>query len=306
MILVPSKAWADILFAGDDGDDNGTQIWEFDTSAGGWSKTVFCDGIQGANGFNSDGKGHLYEADCGSHAILKFTLDGQYDTFGTLDYLPGASAFDTQGNLFVPLLDGRIFKLNPDGSTNSVFATISGRPVQVVFDSHGELFAGDQKSGYIYKFDPDGTQTTFASGLTWVIGLAFDSHGTLFAADALKDTIYKFAPDGTRTLFTRNVKTPAGLAFDSRGNLFASNGRGDVYEFQNNAGTLSKKPILFATDMRHDYFITIMPGSMPLLTLLSTALAKWWLWLVAAVLAVGMGLFCFFLLRRKMRRAPAH
>lgn len=297
MMFVSSNARADILFAGDDGDDNGTEIWEFDTAAGGWSEIVFCDSIQGVNGLNSDGKGHLYEADCGSHAILKFTLDGKYDTFASLDYIGGASAFDSQGNLFVPLLNGRIDKLSPDGSASSAFAANLGRPVQVVFDSHGELFAGDQKSGYIYTFDSDGTRTTFASGLVWIIGLAFDSHGILFVADALRNTIYKFAPDGTRTIFTKNVKTPAGLAFDSRGNLFASNGRGDIYEFKNKAGILSSKPILFATGLRHDYFITILPGSMPWPTLLAKLLLKFWVWALLGLLAMGAG--GVFLLRRK-------
>jgi len=303
--LGSSSARADILFAGDDGDDNGTNIWEFDTTAGGWSKIVFCGSIRGVDGLISDRKANLYESNCGRDEIFKFTLDGKYKTFATLDSLGAAAAFDNQGNLFVPQWNGKIVKLSPDGNTSSVFASNLGRPIQVVFDGRGELFAGDQETGFIYMYDQDGTRTTFASGLTWIIGLAFDRHGILFVADTLKNTIYKFAPDGTRTIFTRNLTMPAGLAFDSRGNLFASDGRGEIYKFLNKGGTLSTKPILFATGLRHDYFITIMPGSMPFATLLSKALAKSWMWFLAVVLtAVLMGL-CFFLLRRKCRRVPA-
>ena len=135
-------------------------------------------------------------------------------------------------------------------------------------------------------------------------GILFDSHGILFVADNHANTIYKFAPDGTRTVFTRNVREPYGLAFDSRGNLFVSDGVGKIFKFKNQHGTLSKKPVLFATDLGHDYWIFILPGSMPLTILLSKAVAKWWMYLVlAALLAVGI---CgFFFLRRKMQHAPS-
>lgn len=123
-------------------------------------------------------------------------------------------------------------------------------------------------------------------------------------ADDHANTIYTFAPDGTRTVFSRKVKSPYGLTFDSRGNLFVSDGVGKIFKFKNQNGALLNNPTLFATDLGHDYWIFILPGSMPLLTLLARALAQWWMWLaLSALLAVGVGVF--FLLRRKTRHVPS-
>jgi sugar lactone lactonase YvrE len=301
IVFMPSHARADRLFAGDDW---GTNLYEFDTTAGAWSKIVFCDSLRSINGLNTDSKGNLYESD-GTRKIYKFTPDGEYDVFADLDSFGGAAAFDGEGNLFVPFFWAKkIMKFSPDGSTSSLVSTNVKGPEQVIFDSHGELFAADQASGHIYTFDPDGTQNTFASGLKWISGITFDSHGILFVADDHANTIYKFTPNGTRTIFSKGIKAVSGLTFDSRGNLFASDGIGKLYKFKNKSGTLSNKPVLFATDLGHDYWIIALPGSMPFSTLLLMALAKWWMWLALSAL-LAAGILGGFWLRRKSRRKAA-
>jgi sugar lactone lactonase YvrE len=300
--VMPARA--DRLFTGDDW---GTSIYELDTTYGGWSKVVFCDRVSGVNGLGVDAKGNLYESDFGGRAIYKFTPDGNYTVFANLDSPGAAMAFDGEGNLFMPFQwGGRIDKLSPDGSTSSTFATGVPQPVQLIFDSHGELFASDQRSGSIYEFDPDdGTRTTFATGLRSPIGLAFDRHGVLFVADPPARAIYKYSTNGVRSTFTRWLKSPCCLAFDSQGNLFMSSGSGDIFEFKNKGGTLAKKPVLFATGMGHNYFMTIMPGSMPAGILISKAmmLCKPWLpfLLLFVLLMAGTGLGIW--LYRKKRRA---
>jgi sugar lactone lactonase YvrE len=301
-MLSPSPARADRLFSGDDW---GTDLYEFDTTAGAWSKVLFCDSLRSINGMNTDAKGNLYVSNIGSHKLLKFTLDGDYTTFCDLGGSGGAAAFDSDGNLFVPYFwDKKIMKFSPDGSTSSLVSTNVKGPEQVVFDSHGTLFAADQASGHIYTFDPDGTQNTFASGLKWVSGITFDSHGILFVADDHANTIYKFAPDGKRTIFSTGIKKVSGLTFDSHGNLFASDGVGKLYKFTNKSGGLSPKPVLFASDLGHNYWIIALPGSMPMSTLLPMALARWWMWLALSVL-LAAGVFGGFWLHRKSRRAAA-
>jgi sugar lactone lactonase YvrE len=302
MMLAPVPARADRLFAGDDW---GTDLYEFDTTAGAWSQIVFCDSLRSINGMNVDAKGNLYVSNIGSREVLQFTPDGNYTAFCQLDGAGGAAAFDREGNLFVPFFwDKKIMKFSPDGSTSTLVSTNVKGPEQVIFDSHGTLFAADQASGHIYTFDDDGNQTTFASGLKWVSGITFDRHGILFVADDHANTIYKFAPDGTRSIFSKGIKGVSGLTFDSHGNLFASDGIGKLFKFKNKSGTLSNKPVLFATDLGHDYWIIALPGSMPLSTLLPMALAKWWPWLaLSALLAAGAGVGLW--LRRKSRRAAA-
>ena len=296
-----SPARADRLFAGDDW---GTNLYEFDTTVGESSKIVFCSTLRSINGLNTDSQGNLYESD-GSRKIYKFTSDGEYSVFADLDSFGGAAAFDREGNLFVPFFWAKkIEKVSPDGSTSTIVSTNVSGPEQVIFDSHGTLFAADQASGHIYTFDPDGNQSTFATGLKWVSGITFDSHGILFVADDHANTIYKYAPDGTRTIFSRGIKKVSGLAFDSRGNLFASDGIGKLYKFTNKSGILSNKPVLFASGLGHDYWIIVLPGSMPLSTLLPMALAKWWPWVVVASVAVA-GTGVGFWLRRRSRRKAA-
>jgi WD40 repeat protein len=304
MMLSPLVARADRLFSGDDW---GTNLYEFDTAAGAWSEIVFCDSLRSINGLNTDGKGNLYESD-GTRKIYKFTPDGDYSTFADLDDFGGAAAFDGDGNLFVPFFWAKkIEKISADGSTSSMVSTNVRGPEAVVFDSHGELFAADQASGHIYTFDPDGTQKTFASGLKWVSGITFDSHGILFVADDHANTIYKYTTDGKRSVFSKNIKKVSGLTFDSHGNLFASDGVGKLFKFTNKSGFLSTKPVLFASDLGHNYWIIALPGSMPMSTLLPMALARWWPWVtVAAVLTlVAAGFGIGFWLRRRSRRKAA-
>jgi sugar lactone lactonase YvrE len=293
VVLLPSGARADLLFTGDDW---GTSLYEFDTTVGESSLVVYSDELHGVNGLTWDSKSNLFVSDFGSRSIIRFTPDGNHDTFAQLDSSGGGLVFDSDGNLFVPFQwAGRIDKLSSDGHTENVFATNQGAPVQLAFDRMGNLFAADQKTGLVYKFDSDGTRTTFATGLK-ANALIFDSKGALLVGSG--STIYKFAPDGSRKTFAKAPKSVSGLAFDSRGNLFAVDGSGDVYEFKNKSGVLATKAILFAQDLGHDYFITIMPGSLPSA---SSRATSWMLWaLLLLLLAAGAGGGCW-LYRRKRR-----
>jgi len=310
--LGPNAAQADRLFTGDDwGKDH--NLYEIDTLAGGWSKVVFSDQVHGVNGLGADAHGNVYESDLHTRSIRKFTMDGKYHTIATLDSPSAAVAFDREGNLFIPYQglwggDGRIDKFSPDGSTNSTFATDLPQPVALIFDAQGTLYCTDQKSGCIYQFDPyDGTRTTFATGLKSPIGMAFDAHGMMFVADPSNRSIYKFTTNGVRTVFARRLKTGAcSLAFDSKGNLFVSDGGGNIYEFKHSGEKLSTKPVLIASGMGHNYFMAIVPGSMPKRVLLAMGFTqlmamRWVHWTLASAGAL-LVLVVLFLLRRKISR----
>ena len=308
--LGPAAARADRLFTGD---DRGNNLYEIDTSAGGWSKIVFSDQVNCVNGLGADAHGNLYESDFNTRSIRKFTMDGKYHTIATLDSPSAVMAFDREGNLFIPYQgqwggDGRIDKFSPDGSTSSTFATDLPQPVALIFDAQGTLYCTDQKSGCIYQFDPyDGTRTTFATGLKSPIGMAFDAHGIMFVADPSNRSIYKFTTNGVRTVFARRLKTGAcSLAFDSKGNLFVSDGGGNIYEFKYGDEKLSTKPVLIASGMGHNYFMTIVPGSMPKRVLLAMGFTqlmamRWVHWTLASAGALLVAVV-LFLLRRKISR----
>lgn len=300
VLLLPSGARADLLFAGDDW---GTSLYEFDTTAGESSMVVFCDELHGVNGLTWDSKSNLFVSDYGSRSIIRFTPDGNHQTFAQLDSSGGGLVFDRDGNLLVPFQwAGRIDKLSPDGSSRNTFADNQGAPVQLAFDRMGNLFAADQKSGQVYKFDSDGTRTTFATGLK-ANALVFDSKGALLVGSG--STIYNFAPDGSRKTFARAPKSVSCLVFDSRGNLFMADGAGDVYEFKNKSGTLATKAILFASDLGHDYFITIMPGSLPSASPWADSLSSWKFWLLLLLLLAACAGVGWWLYRRQRRTLAA-
>jgi len=297
MLMVAPALLADLLFVGDDGNNGFTEI---DTEIGDSSAVTFGD-VPTVNGLASNGK-DVFISDYGGHSIVKFSTDGTFTPFVTLDGAAGGAAFDADGNLFVPLQwSSRIDKISPNGKTSTVFATNVTAPVQLAVDGHGNLFCADQKAGCIYKFDPDGTQTTFAKNVK-PLGLAFDRKGTLFARSG--STIVKFAPDGTQTVFAR-TKGVSGLAFDSKGNLFASDGKGNVYKFEDKNGQLSPKPSLFAGDLGRNFFITIMPGrTKPAVSTTVASTSSWLPWAaLSALVLAAIGIAAFFALRK--RRLPS-
>src|ERR1039457_6468080 len=112
------------------------------------------------------------------------------------------------------------------------------------------LFVSDPGSGSIYEFTPGGVQTTFASGLNQPQGLAFDSAGNLFVACSGNGYIYKYTTNGVQSIFSSGfLLYPQGLVFDSAGNLFVtdSSSHVEIFEFTNNAGTLSSTAGTFAS-----------------------------------------------------------
>jgi sugar lactone lactonase YvrE/uncharacterized protein YecT (DUF1311 family) len=180
------------------------------------------------HGLAFDGNGNLFVADSGNGTILKFTPEGDRNTFASGLRDPLGLAFDGKGNLWVTTsssmpdsLSGTILKFTPEGA-QSTFASGLKTPSDLAFDKAGNLFVSDSASNSIVKFGADGTKTSFASGLSWPLGLAFDAAGNLFVADSQTGTIFKLAGKGTKTSFASGLKLPFGLAFDAAGNLFVA------------------------------------------------------------------------------------
>ena len=214
--LICSSAQAQNLF---EADYNSGHIYEFTNNGTTLSTNyvTFASGLTGPIGLAFNGAGNLFELDSDSGNIYEFTNNGitlttNYATFASGLNNPQGLAFDKNGNLFVANLGGHniLEFTNSAGvlSTNYVIfaSTNLTGPAALAFNSAGNLFvADDGGTAHIYEYTPLGAQSTLASVSTQPIGLAFDSAGDLFVADA-------------------------------NGN---QNGEGLIYEFTNNAGTLS-------------------------------------------------------------------
>jgi sugar lactone lactonase YvrE len=113
--------------------------------------------------------------------------------------LPYGVAADTSGHVFVAdTYNGRIVKMNADGSNQTVIASASnlgpggdvdpsigigfGSPHGVAVDSSGHVYVPD--GDRIVKMNADGSnQTAIGSGLSASDGVAVDTSGHIFVAD---------------------------------------------------------------------------------------------------------------------------
>ncbi|HEX2271213.1 MAG TPA: hypothetical protein VHH35_16830, partial [Pyrinomonadaceae bacterium] len=75
---------------------------------------------------------------------------------------PEDVALDTQGRIYAGFEDGRIVRLEPDGTQPRVFANTQGRPLGLVFDRSGNLIVTDAIKGLL-SIGPGGDVTVLAT-----------------------------------------------------------------------------------------------------------------------------------------------
>lgn len=181
------------------------------------------------NGLAQDRKGFIWVAETAQRALLKLSLDGDYEAIAT----------NFNGEEFLFLND---LAFGPDGN---VYLTDSGIAINE-FAPGGELNPDWENltyDGRVYKIDPrTGGVERIDNGIRFTNGLAFDSDGHLYVAETLTGTIYKYIfENGTHTgekqVFgnainpeaPEGIKGPDGMKFGKDGNLYiAVFGQGDV------------------------------------------------------------------------------
>jgi sugar lactone lactonase YvrE len=125
-------------------------------------------------------------------------LTGQYEKNSRLagterlfldgGFAPEDVALDAQGRIYAGLDDGRIVRLQTDGSGPQVFANTEGRPLGMVFDGTGNLIVADAVKGLL-SVPPDGRVNNLATEADGVpfqctndLDIATD--GTIYFTDA--------------------------------------------------------------------------------------------------------------------------
>jgi sugar lactone lactonase YvrE len=103
-------------------------------------------------------------------------------------FAPEDVALDSFGRIYGGFDDGRIVRLQPDGTDPQLFANTQGRPLGLVFNASGNLIVADAVKGLL-SLTPDGridTLTTEADGIpfrcTNDLDVAMD--GTVYFTDA--------------------------------------------------------------------------------------------------------------------------
>jgi sugar lactone lactonase YvrE len=126
------------------------------------------------------------------------SLSGQYQQNSLLSsverlslgdgFAPEDVAIDSAGRIYSGFDDGRIMRLQPNGSTPEVFANTHGRPLGLVFDSAGNVIVADANKGLL-AVAKDGSVTvltTESEGVPFRCTNDLDvaADGTIYFTDA--------------------------------------------------------------------------------------------------------------------------
>lgn len=127
---------------------------------------------------------------------------------------PEGLAFDTQGRLYSGLEDGRIIRLQSDGSGVEVWVEVPGRPLGLDFDHNGNLIVAAGDAGLL-SVSPDGTLETLAAGaggraFRMVNGAAVARNGLIYFSDSSD----RFAPERYRYDLMENRPNGRLLVYD--------------------------------------------------------------------------------------------
>jgi sugar lactone lactonase YvrE len=103
-------------------------------------------------------------------------------------YAPEDVALDSVGRIYGGCEDGRIMRLQPDGTHAEVFANTGGRPLGLVFDRAGNLIVADAVKGLL-SITPSGSMamlSTAADGIPFRCPNDLDvaADGTIYFTDA--------------------------------------------------------------------------------------------------------------------------
>ena len=95
-----------------------------------------------------------------------------------------ALAEDAQGHIYVATGDqGKIFKVNPDGSNSLFFKSDEAHIRTLAIDAKGDVIAGSDGSGLVYRISPAGEAfVLYSAPKKEITALAIDSQGNIFAA----------------------------------------------------------------------------------------------------------------------------
>lgn len=103
-------------------------------------------------------------------------------------FAPEDVALDSDGRIYSGTDDGRIMRLQPDGSHAEVFANTGGRPLGLVFDHAGHLIVADALRGLL-SIAPNGSVASLSTAADGVpfrcandVDVALD--GTIYFTDA--------------------------------------------------------------------------------------------------------------------------
>ena len=117
----------------------------------------------------------------------------------------------------------KVFKLDGNGKTSTVFQSSELSAQALAFDSKGTLYVGTSPDGKVYRVSSSGEKSVFFDPKSkYIWDIEFGSDGTLYVATGDKGQIFAVSPDGKSELFYASDEAHIRvLAFDGKANLIA-------------------------------------------------------------------------------------
>lgn len=141
-------------------------------------------------------------------------------------FAPEDVALDVENRIYAGLADGRIMRLQADGTDPQVFSNTQGRPLGLAFDQNHNLIVADAIKGLL-SIAPDGSVSVLTTGAD---GIAFGctndldiaTDGTIYFTDASSKfpltnftaDILEHGPNGRFLAYEPNTKTTRTLLRD--------------------------------------------------------------------------------------------
>jgi gluconolactonase len=193
------------------------------------------------NGLTVDKNGGIWVAESLTPALLRMTLEGDYDVFMT----------ECEGE---PFLFPNDLRFGPDGA---LYMTDSGILVKEWAQLDGAQRQRAQLDGRVYRIEVT-TQsiTKLDSGLPFANGIAFDAAGTLYVSATVSGMVYRyprrrgrFGPredfgDVINPDLPARFRGPDGMAFGLDGNLYVTVSRQGDVAVLDTRGSVVKRIIL--------------------------------------------------------------
>ncbi len=150
-----------------------------------------------------DQAGNIYASRYVGSTVTKITPSGNTSIFASGFFQPNGTAFDSQGNLYVPsnISSGWIAKVSPQGTVDTILTSM-GYPTAILFENDTTMLVSSYQSNRIYRAYLNGTFSILytGNGMNGPVGLTYDDSGQLLIANYTDGKIFRVNGAGAFSL----------------------------------------------------------------------------------------------------------
>lgn len=187
-----------------------------------------------------DASGNIFASRYVGSAITKITRAGATQVFASGFSQPNGTAFDNNGNLYVPsnVSAGWIAKVSPSGVVDTLLAGIP-YPTAILFDGDTSMFITSYQTNRIYKANLSGNFSILYSGngMNGPVGMAYDNNHDLLVANYTDGKIFRVSSSGVFSLITDLPSIVGFIAFANHSIYATGFSSNKIYRIKPNGET---------------------------------------------------------------------